>query len=185
MMPDANRIIKKFADGTSLEFNNGQFDQWCVYLKTENEQLTNKWCVKSVNGYAPKDEYYFQSLKEYADKYSNNKVYSDFVNIYDSTNSSVEDTVLDLISNISKKYADDANEIEILYCILYTGMIAEENKARAVLGKRVKRLGMHQLLMDEPPLSAIEAANFSRGKKAFKTKDGSLSLDKECKNRGF
>lgn len=41
--------------------------------------------------------------------------------------------------------------MEIWLNVLYAGMIAEENKENAVLGKRIKRLGMHQVLPDEMP----------------------------------
>ena len=46
--------------------------------------------------------------------------------------------------------------------ILYVGMIAEENKRRAMLRKRVKRLGVYQLLIEN--VAPEEAATFSRGK---------------------
>lgn len=43
-------------------------------------------------------------------------------------------------------------------------MIAEENKAGTVLGKRIKRLGVHQVLLEN--ISPRIAANFSRGMRA-------------------
>lgn len=64
-------------------------------------------------------------------------------------------------------------------------MVAEENKKYSVLGKRIKRLGIYQVLMDEKPLCATQAANFSRGKKAYKYVGDAIPLDTECKNRGF
>jgi hypothetical protein len=41
-------------------------------------------------------------------------------------------------------------------------MIAEENKKNAILKKRIKRLGMHQVLIMGMP--ANQAASFSKGK---------------------
>ncbi len=38
--------------------------------------------------------------------------------------------------------------MEIWFNVLYAGMVAEENKENAVLKKRIKRLGMHQVLID-------------------------------------
>ena len=55
-------------------------------------------------------------------------------------------------------------------------MIAEEQKEGAILKKRMKMLGVHQLLIDN--FTPKEAANFSRGKPSEK-------LVMECYNRGF
>ena len=53
--------------------------------------------------------------------------------------------------------------VEQWFVVIYAGMIAEENKQSAILKKRIKRLGMHQVLKleYEPRI----AANFSKGKK--------------------
>lgn len=184
-MSGNKNIIQTFEDGTSLEFDEGAFDEWCIYLKTSKDELYSKFCIRTPHGYAPKDEKYFDEIANFAQIHSIEKVYSDFVKVYDNTKTSVEPHVLDLISDISKDYGQDSIEIEILFCILHAGMVAEENKKRSVLGKRIKRLGIHQLLMDEKPLTAKEAANFSRGKSARWSKNGNLSLNDECRNRGF
>jgi hypothetical protein len=55
-------------------------------------------------------------------------------------------------------------------------MVAEENKEKAILRKRVKRLGVHQLLIEERP--AKFATSFSRGKKWKR-------IVIECEVRGF
>ena len=184
-MNETNKIIQKFRDGSTLEFDQGQFDEWCIYLETSKKERHHNWCTKFMNRYAPKDEKYFESILKYAKVHSNKKVYSDFKKIYDNTHSTIEKNVLESILKISKDYGEDSTEIEILFCILYAGMVAEQNKKNAVLGKRIKRLGIHQLLLDNPPLTSKESANFSRGKKAFRSEHNVLSLDKECKNRGF
>lgn len=185
MNSNIKRIIQKFDDGSYLEFDQGQFDQWCIYLETSKKERYDNWCVQSMNRFAPKDEKYFDSISKYAKVHSKNKVYSDFVKIYDCTQSTIETDVLELISKISKNYGNDSTEIEILFCILYAGMVAEENKQYSVLGKRVKRLGIHQLLIDEKPLCAKDAANFSRGKKVHRFVGDVIPLNIECKNRGF
>lgn len=184
-MSNGKNVIQTFEDGTSLEFDVGQFDEWCIYLKTSKDELYGKWCSRTPNGYAPKDEKYFGEVAHFAQIHSSKKVYSDFVKIYDNTKSSIEQHVFDLISDISNDYGQDSMEIQILFCILYAGMVAEENKKYSVLGKRIKRLGIHQLLMDEKTLSAKEAANFSKGKKAYRYQDDKLPLNDECQNRGF
>jgi len=55
-------------------------------------------------------------------------------------------------------------------------MVAEENKRSAVLKKRIKRLGVHQLLTEG--MAPGRAAAFSRGKEAW-------MLDLLCRRRGF
>jgi hypothetical protein len=37
--------------------------------------------------------------------------------------------------------------MELWFTVLYAGMISEENKTNAILKKRVKRLGIHQVLI--------------------------------------
>jgi hypothetical protein len=59
---------------------------------------------------------------------------------------------------------------------LYAGMVAEENKEGAILRKRIKRLGVHQLLIEER--QAIYAENFSRSKPW-------REIAVECDVRGF
>lgn len=64
---------------------------------------------------------------------------------------------------ISKFYVNDSLEMEIWLNVMYAGMIAEENKANAILKKRIKRLAIHQILIDG--VSPEEAVVFSKGKK--------------------
>ena len=124
------RIIRKFKDGSILEYDKGAFDDWCVYLTRPN-----------IMRYAPKDNQYFKRLTEYASNYGNNQVYNDFVQIYNVTTKSLEDSVFELIDKLSEKYGEKAIDIAIDFSIIYMGMVAEENKAYTKLGKKVKRLG--------------------------------------------
>ena len=84
--------------------------------------------------------------------------------------------MLNLITRLSDDYGTAAEEMDIWFSIIYAGMIAEENKANAILKKRIKRLGMHQVLIEglDPNL----AANFSKGKKW-------KELDALMRERGF
>jgi hypothetical protein len=77
---------------------------------------------------------------------------------------------------MSHTYGPDALEIDILLTILYGGMVAEMNKRSTKLKKRVKRLGIHQLLLED--YSPEDAGSFSRGK-------GWEIIDMECCIRGF
>lgn len=144
-------LIKKFTDNSFLEYDKGGFDEWCVYLSRPNKTR-----------YAPKDNEYFNFFKNIGLKYGSQKVYNDFVKIYNLTSKSIETTVLNEINNIAGEYGQDYLELDIWFTVVYAGMVAEENKAFTRLGKRIKRLGMHQILLQNLPSEV--AANFSRGK---------------------
>lgn len=81
-----------------------------------------------------------------------------------------------MIDVIAKEYTEDEQEINIWFTVIYEGMIAEENKANAILKKRIKRLGIHQVLVQH--LTPAYAAKFSKGKKWKK-------LDLIMKANGF
>lgn len=172
-----------FADGSFLEFAQGGFDKWCIYL-TRPE----------IPRYAPRDEIYFAELLQFCNKYGASVIYDDFISIYELVGTAVKKSDLEFISTISKKYGDDSIELEILFSILYMGMIAENNKSNAILKKRVKRLGVHQVLIEG--VSPHDAANFSKKQTWENTPDKREKLDRlqcpfwkvidqECKSRGF
>lgn len=158
-------ITRTFPDGSFLEFSSGKFDEWCIFLTRPNQER-----------YAPKDEIYFYDLLQFGNKHGARNIYDDFVSIYNKANQILDLTVFDDIHTISLKYGEDALEIEIIYAILYMGMIAENNKKNTILKKRVKRLGVHQVLIDG--YTPVRAANYSRGKKW-------RDLDSDCRARGF
>lgn len=56
------------------------------------------------------------------------------------------------------------------------GMIAEENKENTQLGKQIKRLGVHQVLIEK--MGCNEAANFSKGIRW-------RQIDAICSSKGF
>ncbi|MBN1365892.1 MAG: hypothetical protein JW976_13875 [Syntrophaceae bacterium] len=159
------KLIKKFSDGSTLEYDWGIFDDWCVYL-------TKAGAMR----YAPKDVEYFTRLHQLSSSHSAKKIYEDFVEVYNRTTKKIDNAVLALITDISRKYGSDELEVDVLLSIIYAGMVAEENKENAILGKRIKRLGMHQVLIQN--ITPATAAHFSKGKKW-------RVLDVECKNRGF
>jgi hypothetical protein len=147
------RLIKQLQNNRSVIFDSGKFDDWCVY-------------VVESNGFkkAPFDETYFSDLYQIAQSYSNNKVYNDFVMIYERTTRNLDNGVLTMINEIVSTYNHEHMiAVEQWLTVIYAGMIAEENKVNAILKKRVKRLGMHQVLILN--MSAREAAKFSYGKK--------------------
>ena len=150
--------IKKFEDGTILEMGRGRFDDYCVYLKRFKQKKS-----------APSDVEYFSFFIEKSRKYSSEKIYTDYVTIYEKTTSKIDYDVLEEIEEISMSYdEEDRLDICIWYSVIYLGMAAEENKAYAVLKKRIKRLGMYQILFEK--MLATEAATFSIGKKVAELK---------------
>jgi len=160
------KLVKKLKNGKSVVFDQGRFDNWCVYVVSSNDSR-----------FAPLDNQYFSELLEISKKYSKNKVYNDFVKIYDKTTAAIDKEVIELIEKISYTYnIEDQPIVEKWFTVIYAGMIAEENKERTILKKRIKRLGMHQVLIDN--LAPNIAANFSKGKKW-------RELDAIMKKKGF
>ena len=159
------RVIKQFNDGSFLEYDRGSFDDWCVYL-TE------------ANGYRkpPRDTTYFAQLQSLANQFGVEKVYTDYVKVYDMTDKQVSNDVLNSITVLSKSYGESALQVDIIFSILYMAMIAEEKKENTRLGKRIKRLGIYKLLIENESVS--NAANFMRGM-------GWRDIDRLCKERGF
>ena len=147
------RLVKQLQKNRWVIFDKGAFDNWCVF-------------VVESNGFkkAPHDETYFNELHQISQKYPYNKVYNDFVSVYNRTTRTIDSKVLALIDQIVKNYNnEDKLIIEQWFTVIYAGMIAEENKENAILKKRIKRLGMHQVLLLNMP--AKKAAMFSKGKK--------------------
>lgn len=160
-----SKLIKRFTDNSILEFDKGKFDEWCVYHKLEGR-----------GRYAPKDNQYFKRLKKLSEIFSPKTIYDDFLLIYEKTGKEINNSLLNDITSMTEKYKDFALQLDIIFTILYAGMVAEENKEKAILKKRIKRLGMHQILFEG--FSPQYASNFSKGKTW-------RELDKECTMRGF
>ena len=159
------RETKRFSDGSFLEYDEGNFDEWCVYFTGPNGERT-----------PPRDTDYFQQLKDLADTYGAETVYNDYVKVYDLTGKFPEASALNQISNIAKCYGKDALKVDIVFSILYMAMIAEENKAHTRLGKRIKRLGIYRLLFEG--CSVQHSADFTRGM-------GWREISAMCNQRGF
>lgn len=144
--------INEFSNGGFIEFDSGCFDGWCVFVTTPGSLR-----------FAPTDVQYFTRLKKLSEKFGPQKVYDDFVVIFNRTTKNVDQKVFELITVLSRFYDTDVVEMELWLNVIYAGMIAEENKENAILKKRIKRLGLHQVLIDGMPPE--KAAVFSKGKK--------------------
>lgn len=147
------KLVKQLQNNRSIVFDKGKFDDWCVYVVESNG-----------NKKAPFDETYFSDLYNISHHYSQHKVYNDFVMIYERTTKSINPSVINLIDKIVSTYKQqDKIMVEQWLTVIYAGMVAEENKEGAILKKRIKRLGMYQVLVLN--MSAKYAAQFSNGKK--------------------
>jgi hypothetical protein len=142
------RLINN-VNGHVIEFDKGKFDDWCVYLQKPDGFR-----------YAPKDEKIFGIMQDIGDELGRENIYTDFVQIYEPTDKDINPEIIRLIAELVSKYRSAVEDLHIGYSVLYGGMVAEENKEGMVLKKRMKRLGMHQLLVDG--MSPEECATFSR-----------------------
>ncbi|KRG70607.1 DUF7004 family protein [Pseudoxanthomonas dokdonensis] len=159
------RHFKTLSDSTLIEFDRGMFDPWCVYVTPPGGRR-----------FAPRDGWYFAELVRLGERHGHWRIYLDFVQVFMRTSDQLDAELNQDISRMAAAYAEDALLMDVLLTVLYAGMLAEENKARGPLGKRIKRLGLHQCLIEGMPAEA--AAAYSRGRDA-------TSLAAECSARGF
>lgn len=160
------KLIKRFSDGSFLEYDLGSFDAWCVFLARPGMERK-----------PPRDEEYFGEMLQLAKKYGADMLYEDFLKVYENTEKWLDEKVLRAITRLAERqYGPDKLTVDILFSTLYAGMLAEENKENTKLGKRIKRLGVHSILKEGK--SATEAANLMKGMKWFQ-------IDQMCKARGF
>jgi len=157
--------MKRFENGALLEYDRGSFDDWCVYLTQPDGQRK-----------PPRDVDYFAQLKVLAATYGAQRIYDDYVKVYNLTGKCLEAQKLSEISRIAASYGSDALQVDIIFSILYMAMIAEEQKEHTRLGKRIKRLGIHKLLLENSTVD--DAANFMRGM-------GWKEISALCNARGF
>lgn len=158
-------LIKEIDKDTRVVFDQGRFDGWCVYI------------ISGHKSHAPKDIDYFNYFVNLADQFTPERVYDDFCKVYSQVTEKVEDKALNLIVQIAKGYPKThSRDVELNLVVIYAGMIAERNKKYTKLKERIKRLGMHQILLLNYPVG--EAVNFSKDR-------GWRELDKICSDLGF
>lgn len=156
------KTIANLSDGSKLVFSRGKFDHWCIYH------------VVGSSSHAIKDIEIFQKLQTY-NGVVRFTLYQDFLDVFQQVTNLINYDVVEKITLTSKRYTNPT-EIEFILLFLYAGMIAEENKMNAILKKHIKRLGVHQVLIERVP--AAIAANYSKGKNW-------RELKLECEARGF
>ena len=125
---------------------------------------------------APLDVDYFNELLILRDLIGVDDTYKLFINIYDKVDKNVNKEVINFIIHTSEEFKQYEIELDLLLMTLYYTMIAEENKKYTRLGKKIKRLGVHQVLKEN--FNIRVAANYSKGL-------GWRDIEQECRNRGF
>lgn len=138
---------------------------WCVYLSDASGNRT-----------PPRDVDCFLQLKLLADRFGAEKVYSDYVKVYAVTGKEVNREDLRGIGLLAESYGTYALQMDKVLSVLYMAMIAEEKKAGTHLGERIKRLGIHKLLVENN--SVRDSASFMKG---MDWRD----IDRLCEERGF
>ena len=157
--------IKDFNNGCSLIYDSGKFDDWCIFYMLQNGKKI-----------PPHDTEYFDGLLNLGKIFGVNKVYEDFKIIFLLTEKSIKKEALKKIEELSLTYGEYRFNAEGIFTILYAAMVAEENKENSILGKRIKMLGVHSLLIENKGVDY--SANFMRGMSW-------TVLDNMCKERGF
>lgn len=159
------RRVKDFPDGSFLEYDRGKIDLWCVYM-------TNSKGVRRP----PLDKDYFKELKDLADRYGADRVYTDFVTIYDSTTKNIDEDVLNRISDMASFYGIHSLAVDKLFTTFYMAMTSEENYPNTRLGRKIKRLAAYEILFGGKDVN--DAVVFM---KQMKWKE----IDALCHERGF
>lgn len=151
------RLLSTLTDSSKVYFTKGSFDAFLVKV-TRPDGST----------FMPRDDEFFTLVKDFASRFTAETVWYYLLGV--STSITAHSRVSDF------KIPECFIEYEYLICYMIAAMIAEENKANAIIGKRMKLLGLHQVLMDG--FTCHTAANWSKGKPW-------REIDAECKRRGF
>lgn len=157
-----SRLIANLTIGR-LVFSQGRFDNRCIYF------------VENNMAHAIKDVEIFRVIPTFRATELKYMFYQDFCCIFSDTTSHINPSVIRRIKSISSKYPVSSNA-EYIFMFLYAGMVAEENKQHAIIKKFMKRLGVHQVLIEG--MTPELAASYTRGK-SWK------HIFAECELRGF
>lgn len=164
------RNIVEFCNGSKLFHATGNIDDWCVYFEKRGDEPI-----------ARRDEEYFGDLMDMKNKYGGERIYRDFVKIYDKTTGQFNPSIFSEIEEIARTYLEDGLKMMILLSTLYMAMVSEFNylirgKIPSKMKNKLKRLAVYQITMEN--YTPQKAANFSRNR-------GSKELTEECRKRGF
>lgn len=157
-----NHIITN--NGYEFYFDKGKIDNYRVHCI--NHKTKKDWFAL--------DKEYLAWIKRMGNRYDNDSVYNDFVRLYDAVEYDYDfNNIIGLINELDSHYH---NQTQKWWVVFYMTMIAEEHKEGAILGKRIKRLGVYNVLFD----------GYSAEYTAHYMKDMSwIELDKLMSVRGF
>lgn len=146
MIGDCRRGLVINETGLKIYYSKGRKDNWLVNYETVDGAVTH-----------PIDKNYFRWTLELASQYGKDNVWDSFNSIYYSVKKNRwmnEDRELCKRACIKEasKYDEPTLKLWITY---YMTMLAEENMPRAILGKRIKRLGVYNILWDEYTLDYV------------------------------
>ncbi len=100
-------------------------------------------------------------IRRLGKRFGEDRVFADFNKVYNLVDYYYdEDEAYNLIKNISDQYPRKV-KTEHWWCLFYMTMVAEERKENSILGKRIKRLGVYNVLFDK--YSAKYTARYMRG----------------------
>ena len=92
-------------------------------------------------------------------QYGEDKVYEDFLKVYNvSVFDYDDDRAYEVIQEVASHYH---GKTEHWWSIFYKTMVAEERKENSILGKRIKRLGVYNVLFDK--YAPKYTANYMKG----------------------
>lgn len=152
----------RLKDGTRIWFGEGSFDGWCVFTKENGE----------IKCYTDKD--YFSVIKSLSEIYGTEMVYNDFKTIYFSVNKQFDiGETVSKCKSVAEHYVENTLK---WWIVLYMTMVAEENKENKILGKRIKHLGIYNILFDGYEIDYV--TSYMDGKRWYE-------LDKLMKERGI
>lgn len=124
--------------GYKIFFAKGNFDSWCVYVK---------YLPSKSDLWVPLDREYFLWIRNLANKYGYDEVYNDFKRVYEDVDEDFNpERCLFVCMEIDKNYQEDTS---YWWIIFYMTMVAECKKKNTKLKKRIKNLGVYNILFDK------------------------------------
>lgn len=136
--------------GYDIFFGVGGFDKWAVYIDG------NEYSYDILL-----DSDYFQWLLKLSNLYTVEQVYSDFCYIYEDVSHNFnEEQCLHICKIVDSHYAEDTLH---WWIILYMTMVAECKKDGAILKKRIKHLGVYNILFDKYSIDYVTSYMKDKG----------------------
>ena len=126
------------SNGYKFWFGRGRFDDYCVFCSKPNNKY---WFAL--------DKEYLGWIKRLGRRYGVDNVYEDFLQVYDLVDSDYEGKfriVEDLIWDLDKHYNGNT---ERWWAVFYMTMVAECCRENTILNKRIKHLGVYNVLFDD------------------------------------